>query len=293
MKLFLSWSGKLSHTVADALVWWIPQVLHAVKPWISSQDIEKGARWFEEIGESLSTTDFGILCLTASNLVEPWILFEAGALSKSLGQARVCPLLINIKNSDLTGPLTQFNTSGITKDEICKLVEALNNRLSSENKRTDSQLQEALDVWWPRLESRLAEAISTTLSEESNKTVAPKRKVEDLLDEILELSRTSVQQLVRFSATAERAESFSSKNWPRGSVAEFAEELHKPVDLLLEQLLAAGVMKTSPGSPLTDEDKKKLLDHLRASHGVDDQQRRKITIQVKKPLFIKRKLSEN
>ena len=89
MNVFLGWSGNLSHKVAKELVLWITQVIQAVKPWISSQDIEKGARWFKEIGESLSNTDFGILCLTGSNLSAPWILFEAGALSKSSGQANV------------------------------------------------------------------------------------------------------------------------------------------------------------------------------------------------------------
>ena len=121
-------------------------MVQAVKPWLSSQDIEKGARWFEEIGESLSTTDFGILCLTSANISAPWILFEAGALSKSLGQSRVCPLLINIKNIDLQGPLAQFNTTGIARLDIRKLIDSLNNKLTAEQKRSDSQLNEAFDV---------------------------------------------------------------------------------------------------------------------------------------------------
>lgn len=278
MNLFLSWSGGLSHEVAKALVWWIPQVLQAIKPWISSQDIEKGARWFEEIGESLSTTDFGVLCLTASNLSAPWILFEAGALSKSLGQARVFPLLVNIKNADLVGPLAQFNTSGISKDEIRRLVEALNGRLSPESKRTDPQLTEALEVWWPRLDERFKNAIATSLNEESGKAVAPTRKVEDVLDEILELSRTSAQQIARLSTSAETTAPAAARTWPRGSVADFAVQLGRPVDTLMEQLASAGVPKAAPGSPMTEEDKEKLLNYLRTSHGTNDPDRKKITL---------------
>jgi hypothetical protein len=278
MNLFLSWSGSLSHEVAKALVWWIPQVLQAVKPWISSQDIEKGARWFEEIGESLSTTDFGVLCLTASNLSAPWILFEAGALSKSLGQARVCPLLVNVKNADLIGPLAQFNTSGISRDEIRRLIETLNNRLSPEIKRTDPQLTETLEVWWPRLDERFKNAISSSLHEESGRTVAPKRKVEDVLDEILELSRTSAQQIARLSTSAEATQSNPARTWPRGSVADFAIQLGRPVEALIEQLAAAGVPKSAPGSPITEDDKAKLLDYLRSAHGINDADRKKITL---------------
>jgi TIR domain len=263
MNLFLSWSGNLSHEIAKALVWWIPQVLQAVKPWISSQDIEKGARWFEEIGESLSTTDFGILCLTASNLSAPWILFEAGALSKSLGQARVCPLLVNTKNADLVGPLAQFNTSGIAKVEIRGLIESLNVRLPPEVRRADVQLGEAFEVWWPKLEQRFKEALAASGHEESGKSVAPKRKIEDVLDEVLELSRTSAQHLARLNAQSNTEPDATPRGWPLGSVGAFANQVGRPVSELVAQLNSIGLTKTSALSPLTEDDKEKFLEFLR------------------------------
>jgi hypothetical protein len=276
MNVFLSWSGALSHDVAKALVAWIPQVIQAVKPWISSQDIEKGARWFEEIGESLSSTDFGVLCLTASNLSAPWILFEAGALSKSLGQARVCPLLVNVKNADLTGPLAQFNTSGIGKEEIRRLVGTLNSRLPAEQRRSDIQLDEAFQVWWPRLEGKIAEAIAVSRETEVNERSVPKRKLDDVLDEILELTRLSAHQLSRLEI--DTSASPQRPNYPRNSVGELAQELNRSPETLLEQLASAGVKKVGPGAHLTEADKEKLLDYLRASHGTTVGDRKKITL---------------
>lgn len=282
MNLFLSWSGSLSHEVAKALVWWVPQVIQAVRPWISSQDIEKGSRWFEEIGESLSNTDFGILCLTASNITAPWILFEAGALSKSLGQARVCPLLVNIKNADLQGPLAQFNTSGIGRDEIRKLVDALNARLSPELRRPESQLEEAFDVWWPRLDAKIKEAISSASESEDVKRTMPKRKAEDVLDEILELSRVTVQQLFRVGITTVRPSGVDHvSKYPSGTVGAFAVELRKQPEVLLEQLKLAGVIKFGAEDPLTEDDKHKLLAYLQRQHYGPSEDRKKITI-VKK-----------
>jgi hypothetical protein len=276
MNVFLSWSGTLSHDVAKALVAWIPQVIQAVKPWISSQDIEKGARWFEEIGESLSSTDFGVLCLTASNLSAPWILFEAGALSKSLGQARVCPLLVNVKNADLTGPLAQFNTSGIGKEEIRKLVGTLNSRLPAEQKRSDSQLDEAFQVWWPRLEGKIAEAIELSRETEVHERSVPKRKLDDVLDEILELTRLSAHQLSRLAIDTSSSPQ-QQPVYPRNSVGEFAQEINRSAEALLEQLAAAGVKKAGPGAHLTEVDKEKLLEFLRTSHGISGD-RKKITL---------------
>ena len=51
------------------------------------------------------------------------------------------------------------------------------------------------------------------------------------------------------------------------TVAEFATELKKSPEVLLEQLKAAGVEKASSRDPLTEADKQKLLAYLQASHG--------------------------
>lgn len=204
MNVFLSWSGTLSHAVAEGLASWLPQVIQSVRPWLSSQDIDKGARWFEEIGESLSTTDFGILCLTSANIAAPWILFEAGALSKTLGQARVCPLLVNIRNVDLQGPLTQFNTAGLASTEIKRLVETLNSRLPVEQRRSESQLAESFGVWWPHLEQRFTAALEDARGAEPER-LAPKRNTTEVLDELLELTRVTAQQVNKLSATLPRA----------------------------------------------------------------------------------------
>ncbi len=51
------------------------------------------------------------------------------------------------------------------------------------------------------------------------------------------------------------------------TVAEFAAELKKSPETLLEQLQAAGVQKTSSADALSEPDKQKLLAYLQASHG--------------------------
>jgi len=51
------------------------------------------------------------------------------------------------------------------------------------------------------------------------------------------------------------------------SVAQFASELKVPPSVLLEQLRAAGVEKRVPEDPLSDQDKSRLLEYLRRTHG--------------------------
>lgn len=72
------------------------------------------------------------------------------------------------------------------------------------------------------------------------------------------------------------------------NVAQFATELKMSADLLLTQLNAAGVTKASASDVLSKEDKDKLLEHLRRSHGVaPDADKKKITLTRKETTEIK------
>jgi TIR domain-containing protein len=93
MKVFISHSGPRSRAIALALKDWMPLVLHYVDPWVSQKDIAAGDRWAVEVGTKLNDSNFGIICLTPENLNASWLLFEAGAISKSFDEGAVCPYL--------------------------------------------------------------------------------------------------------------------------------------------------------------------------------------------------------
>jgi len=72
------------------------------------------------------------------------------------------------------------------------------------------------------------------------------------------------------------------------NVAQFATELKMPADLLLTQLRSAGVEKSSTSDPLSKDDKDKLLNHLRRTHGASDTgEKKKITVTRKETSEIK------
>ena len=71
------------------------------------------------------------------------------------------------------------------------------------------------------------------------------------------------------------------------TVAEFANELKKSSDVLLDQLRSAGVAKTSGSDSLNDADKQKLLSYLQTSHGTVTGDRKKITLVKKSTSEIK------
>ena len=73
------------------------------------------------------------------------------------------------------------------------------------------------------------------------------------------------------------------------NVAQFATELKMPADLLLSQLRSAGVEKSSASDPLSKDDKDKLLEHLRRTHGAGSEpgEKKKITLTRKETTEIK------
>ena len=71
------------------------------------------------------------------------------------------------------------------------------------------------------------------------------------------------------------------------NVEQFAGELKVPAAVLLEQLRAAGVNKKLASDPLSEQDKTRLLDYLRKSHGASED-KKKITLTRKQTTEIKK-----
>jgi len=155
MKVFISWSGKRSKALAIALKEWLPLILQYAKPWVSEKDISAGDRWAQAVAGELESSNFGILCITPENLRSEWILFEAGALSKSMLDAKVIPLLFELDLSDLSGPLSQFQALKVDQQGLMDVVKAINS--VAENKAADTTVDQLVPALWPQLQQRLDE----------------------------------------------------------------------------------------------------------------------------------------
>jgi hypothetical protein len=192
MKVFLSWSGEKSHLMAIALREWLPSVIQAIDPYVSSEDIDKGTRWASDIASELDLSTFGILCITKENLEAPWVNFEAGALSKSLDKSRVCPILLDIKRSEVQGPLLQFQSTLVEQEDFFKLVSSLNSSLKS-GSLDEARLRKSFDNWWISLVDKVNEIIKVDSKVEKKNSTEHKSEI---LEELLDLAR-SQQKLLR------------------------------------------------------------------------------------------------
>ncbi|MCR5610723.1 MAG: toll/interleukin-1 receptor domain-containing protein [Clostridiales bacterium] len=195
MKVFISWSGETSLKVAQKLRDWLPFVINEIEPYVSSEDIDKGARWSTDIAKELADSSFGIICVTKDNLQAPWLSFEAGALSKTMDKAYVAPFLFDIKRSEVQGPILQFQSTVFEKEDIRKMLKTLN-KACGESGITESRLDKAFDVWYPTLEKDLKDLRSMNIEQDPIKKKTIKEHSTEILEEILELSRDN-QRLLR------------------------------------------------------------------------------------------------
>jgi TIR domain len=237
-RIFISWSGDLSRKLGEAVRDWLPASLQYVKPYFSPQDIEKGTKWDSEIAKELEASDIGLVCLTQDNTQKPWILFEAGALSKSIDKSRVCTLLFNLEPAEVKGPLAGFQATRFDRDDFKRLVVTINDA-AVDNKLEPAVVDDVFDMWWPKLEKMVV----GILGSHEEVTVGVRRPDRDILEEILDLARITASRSERTprlstGALSDLVAGLEEVLFPPGGGVEpdvarhVVERLNRPVEYL-------------------------------------------------------------
>ncbi|WP_052572779.1 TIR domain-containing protein [Haloferula sp. BvORR071] len=180
MKVFLSWSGERSKQIAEFLDVWLPSVVQAVQPWISTRHIDGGAAWFGDISEQLTEVTVGIVCLTKENLDKPWILFESGALARGLTSQRVIILACDLEVSAIRPPLSLFNIVAPDREGVWKMVSTINSRLG-ERSLKPAALDRAFEAYWSEFTAEFKRIVEST----PETTEHPKVDEKTMLVEVL------------------------------------------------------------------------------------------------------------
>lgn len=191
MTVFISWAGAPSKALAIALRSFLRVVVQQCSPWMSDRDIGAGMPWDNALETALKEAQFGIVCLTPSNVNNTYLHYEAGAIANQVQNVNhVCPVLLGFENAaDLRQPLGRFQAKLVTHDGIWDLVRAINAGLKTPI--DESTLREAFEGRWEKLATEIR---NIDLQDELQP--APKRNSEEVLEEILEHVRKLVTQEV-------------------------------------------------------------------------------------------------
>ena len=199
--VFISWSGDRSRCAAEALREWLGTLLQSARPWMSDTDIEKGSRGLDEIARALEGMKVGIICLTPENINAEWILYEAGALSKTLdAKTRVCTyLLAGLESKNLKPPLGLFQWTRADKTDTQKLIHTINKHLDVTPVQDNRLNNNLFDKMWPELDAKLA-ALPAPLG-----ALPPPRGNGEMIAEILELTRAMAPKIQEIRRDAARS----------------------------------------------------------------------------------------
>lgn len=243
MKIFISWSGKLSKEVGSVLKTYLPVILNDVDVFMSAHDIESGSRWSEKLSFELEQSNYGIVCFSPGNINAPWLLFEAGAISK-LGGSSVCGLLLSsLKQTDIAEPLSQFQNRRFIEGDIFQLISDINQKL--ENPKNEQHLKVLFEAIWPKIS---AEYKSLLKRNESGSTPHRERTEMELLEELLF-----------------RVRSLEYKSYNKISVSELNLDgvLQLPVNI--DSLAAYSKLKF-PNLPISESWQEQLLSDINSSN---------------------------
>lgn len=264
MKVFISWSGELSEQLGTVLREWLPGSLQFVKPYFTPRDVDKGARWASEIAGELEKTSIGIFCLTRENIAAPWLVFEAGAMSRIVSEAHVCPLLFGLEPGDISGPLSQFQATRFNQKEFHQLYCTIN-RLAGESSLDESTRDKVYEMWWPQLQTGIDEVLARYKPPKARKV----REDRELFEETLMLTRTIAREVraARESALQLRLEDIargrneSLNAWPLRSNTPWMRLVSRaldtsklsPAEKELLELMNRSDARTGDGEPESGE----------------------------------------
>ena len=149
-----------------------------------SSGIQKGKQWQEVLRDELGEAKVGIFCLTKENLHADWLLFEAGALSRT---AYVCTFLLDLKPTDIEEPLAMFQHTIFDKDDIRKLLrDTINKEVEKSEVRSldEKSLDSTFEKYWTELEAKLKDIVAKQPEE-----VSPSGDMNSMVEEIPEIGR--------------------------------------------------------------------------------------------------------
>jgi len=242
--------------LAEALRDWLPGVLQLVQPWMSTVDMQKGARWTIDLATELQQSKVGIICVTADNQAAPWMLFEAGALSKIVDTQYVIPYLLNLTPTEIQGPLVQFQAAVANRDDTFKLVSTIN-RLLDGAALSDDALLRSFGKWWPDLERCIGEIPPTVAQRHSP------RQDRELLEELLDLTRQNTREQIERAGIAEYTAILRQRD-----MMTMTHQLLGPLIAISNALTVASDATDTQSTSLIEYAQALVEDAIAMSHGI-------------------------
>lgn len=115
----------------------------------------------------------------------PWLHFEAGAVANN-EDAFICTFLYDITEANVKPPLSEFQNTKNSKEDIFKLLKTINGQIGKSGSKVlkEANLSISFDTFWPKLKEKLDKTpIATDID------IDP-RTDREIIEEILQNTRS-------------------------------------------------------------------------------------------------------
>ena len=149
-RLFISQSKERALRLAQALHTFLPMVVQGSDPWVSADGIDPGTNFRQAIDRNLTTSLAGIICVTPENQNEPWLLFEAGALTQKPHE-HVWIVLLDLEPGEMPRPLGDLQlTVASDRAQMFEMIKSIDRIVSEAMRRTQREqaLERLFDMFW-------------------------------------------------------------------------------------------------------------------------------------------------
>lgn len=217
MKVFISWSLPLSELVAKEFSNFLELVIQACDDNFLSGDQLKGGPWFETITKALGDCDIGVVFVTPENMSKEWLNFEAGALLNQFDRRLVCPVVVDMKKTDLKGPMSNLQITDLSdRSDVLRLFTTINTAKGDPLVKP-SVLTRTFEREWDHFLERVSkerDRVGSVAQEQD-----AERTDDDKLDELLERVRDSQALVSRLERRLRRDEYDPRRARPAGKAA--------------------------------------------------------------------------
>ena len=157
MSVFLSFHKSRSHRLATIFHSLLKRTLVGTDLFLSSEDIPKGADWWQFLRSTLVSSRYGLVFLTKEAAASPWVHFEAGVIA---GQkdSKVVVINVDFEEEPVPAPLNAFQQVNLQGLEIRKLIFEMNDALPK--KVNNEVLGQLFQDAWNRLNVEVTGAAS-------------------------------------------------------------------------------------------------------------------------------------
>lgn len=258
--VFFIWSRARSEKISLALRDLLRDAVQGPN-YYHSEDIPGGSLWRYALQETITESDFGVVCLTPENRTARWPHFEAGLIAQAGGEEKIVPYLYDLEPADVEAPLGDLQPRRATRDDTLRLAYQIGNLRPNHDPEAIERIFE--EYAWERFRGRLDDLPEPEDPADQAGEVVEPRRTESKIDELLERVRRldkSADKNAAMSAALEAADAFAKSSGHSGSKpSELNESVSRWYWYLDEDNRDGLAIEAPVGSTVVDRGEEGLL----------------------------------